>query len=54
MPRLSPFDIFMLEQVELWMEQLAIDPDLEVPVSVMRFYFSYKAKALFEFMNLDR
>jgi hypothetical protein len=30
---------FMERQVELWMEQLKNDPDLEVPPSVMKYFF---------------
>jgi len=34
---------FMMDQVERWMEQIVIDKDIEVPVSVLRFYFKLKA-----------
>jgi len=43
----SPFEIFMMSQVHEWMAQQAIDPDLEVPNSVLQFYFRYKARQLF-------
>lgn len=43
-----PFNVFMFEQVHLWMEQVAKNPEIEVPTSVMRFYFVYIAKNIYE------
>lgn len=47
-----PYEVFMLEQVHLWMEQAARNPDIEIPASVMRFYFVYIAKTLYENVEL--
>ena len=30
---------FMDRQVDLWMDQLALDPELEVPHSVLKYFF---------------
>ena len=35
---------FMMEQVKAWMEQVLVDEETEVPVSVLRFYFKAMAE----------
>jgi len=46
------YEQFMISQVNQWMIQLIEDPDLEIPPSVLRFYFAYMTKQLME--PLDR
>lgn len=37
------YNNFMFDQVAQWMEQVLVDEETEVPVSVLRFYFKEKA-----------
>lgn len=46
------YESFMMEQVHLWMEQAARNSDIEIPHSVMRFYFVYIAKTIHENADL--
>lgn len=43
----------MLDQVKEWMIHHALNPQVEVPVIVLRFFFTYKAKQLFESVDID-
>jgi len=44
----STYNRFMYEQTHLWLEQKAINPEVDVPISILEFYFMYRAKELFK------
>jgi hypothetical protein len=37
------YNNFMWDQVAQWMEQVLVDEETEVPLSLLRFYFKEKA-----------